>query len=110
MLTRSAGAAAFSRDGDRVAVADGDGIRILDRAGRALATVPRTSPADHLAWSPDDTRIAVSGSSDVASVDVIDVTDPPAAVERRLQPSHRFTSPAVWSPSGAQLAIERNPF
>ena len=109
VLIRFAGAPAFSRKGDRVAVVTGDGIKILDLAGNVLATVPGLG-GDHLAWSPDDTRIAVAGRSDAASVDVIDVTAVPPRVDRRLKPSHHFTSPPVWSPDGTQLAIERDPF
>ncbi len=109
VLIKPARAAAFSRKGDRVAVLHADGVRILDPAGHTLATVPDVT-GDHLAWSPDDTRIAVTGDSDAASVDVIDLTAVPPLVDRRLKPSHSFSSPAVWSPDGTQLAIERDPF
>jgi Tol biopolymer transport system component len=78
-------------------------------AGNTLATIPDVA-GSHLAWSPDDTRIAVTGISDEASVDVIDLTAVPPRVERRLRPTHRFSRPAVWSPDGTQLAIERDPF
>jgi len=109
VLIKPASAAAFSRKGDRIAVATADGVKIIDLAGRTLATLPDVG-GDHLAWSPDDTRIAVTGQSDAASVDVIDLTAVPPRVDRRLRPSHHFSSPAVWSPDGTQLAIERDPF
>ena len=53
-------AAAFSRRGDRVAVLAGDGVRIVDLGGRTLQTITGAT-GEHLAWSPDDTRLAVSG-------------------------------------------------
>jgi WD40-like Beta Propeller Repeat len=109
VLIKRASAAAFSRKGDRVAVVTGDGVKVLDPAGHTLTTVPDVG-GDHLAWSPDDTRIAVAGVSDSASTDVIDLTAVPPRVDRRLQPSHHFSSPPVWSPDGTRLAIERDPF
>jgi Tol biopolymer transport system component len=109
LLRRSARAAAFSRSGDRVAVMTRRGLRVLDLAGRTMATVSEVG-GEHLAWSPDDTRIAVTGPSNSASVDLVDLTATPPHVERRLNPSHHFASSVVWSPNGSQLAIERDPF
>jgi Tol biopolymer transport system component len=109
VLIKRGSAPAFSRTGDRVAVATSDGVKIHDLAGRTLATIPDVF-GNHLTWSPDDTRIAVTGVSDEASVDVIDLTAVPPRVERRLRPTHRFSRPAMWSPDGTQLAIERDPF
>lgn len=108
VLVRGATAAAFSRGGDRIAVL-GDGVRIVDLDGRTLQTVTGAK-GEHLAWSPDDTRLAVSGFHSEASVSVIDLTAPVPGAELRLDATSSYSSPPVWSPDGAQLAIERTPF
>ena len=41
---------------------------------------------------------------------VIDLTAPMPSAELRLDATSSYSSPPVWSPDGAQLAIERTPF
>ena len=108
VLVRDASAAAFSRRGDRVAVL-GAGVRIVDLSGRTLQTIAGVT-GDHLAWSPDDSRLAVTGFSSEASVSVIDLTAPTPSAELRLNATSSYSSPPIWSPDGAQLAVERTPF
>jgi WD40 repeat protein/serine/threonine protein kinase/tetratricopeptide (TPR) repeat protein len=94
---------AWSRDGERLATADTDGLVTIWEAstGRELRTLTgHTGQVWSVAWSPDGKELASAGSD--AS---LRIWDPDSGQELRTFPGHAnlFTT-VCWSPGGRRLA------
>jgi dipeptidyl aminopeptidase/acylaminoacyl peptidase len=101
---------AWSPDGRRLGVLDGESLRILRRDGTTAATL---APASDFAWAPAGRRVArIAPSSSgprilisrVAGGAVLDVTPEP------LVDANTLLSRLSWSPDGAWIGVYREPF
>lgn len=103
---------AWSPKGDRIAaVNDGGGIELLDPIAGYGPTVPTAGlQPQSLAWSPDDTTLAVqdapSGRDLLRSGLALVPVAPDGQVRRVLGPAQALSVP-VWSPDGTALAVSR---
>lgn len=111
LAARFAGDAAFARTSDRIAFKTGRAIKIIDLHGKTLTSIPvKDAGVSSIAWSPDDTKLAVNYGGEAVAVGVIDLTAPAPAIEERLPSKLSFVGPPAWSPDGTRLAVGRVPF
>ena len=98
--------AAFSRDGARLAVAEGDRVAILDTAtGRRVRDIePKSSDQEitSLAFSPRGDVLACGTSSGVT---ILDVSAGDKQKEAALPPGHRAVCSLAFSADAARLAV-----
>jgi Tol biopolymer transport system component len=93
--------AAWAPDGGRMAYVSLDettrtqALVVVSASGQLLATVPVKSAGSSLEWSPDGTRVLISGSG-------IFVVDPVRGEERLVS---EFGDDAGWSPDGTRIAF-----
>jgi hypothetical protein len=115
-LARHALDAAWSPNGDKIAVARLGVIEILDETGSPIARV--NIPSGEMsapAWSPNGLKLALlfarSDELLTSRVAVATVTDAPILVaSQRLGPTSSLVSEPQWSSDGQMIAVSREPF